>query len=104
MLFENRITCNSNKDRFRLTSGLSHDVKSYVNSSEERGRVAVELASVKYHWSRGLGHVRVGVVNRLRQILGGCNKRAVSSRHKTVLGKWQEELHALGVINPLYTL
>ena len=49
MLFENRIICYSNKDRFRPKSRLSHDAQSYVKSSEERGRVVVELTSVRYH-------------------------------------------------------
>lgn len=53
MLFENRIICYSNKDRFRPKSRLSHDAKSCVKSSEERGGVVVELTSVKYYRSRG---------------------------------------------------
>ena len=53
MLFENRIICYSNKDRFRPKSRLSHDAKSYVKSSEERGRVVVGLTSVRCYRFRG---------------------------------------------------
>ena len=53
MLFENRIICYSNKDRFRPKSRLSHDAKSYVTSPEGQGRVVVELTSIRYYRFRG---------------------------------------------------
>ena len=52
MLFENRIICYSNKDRFRPKSRFSHDAKRYVKSSEERGKEVVEITSVRYYWPR----------------------------------------------------
>ena len=45
--FENKIICNSNKDRFRPKSGLLRHLKRVVISAEARGRVAVGITSIK---------------------------------------------------------